>query len=132
MLKDNFEYNGNFNIKKLNYIDLGPTGADTLEIDIKDNLKFNYENDRIDFSITRTVAFNPPEVYELEVTLNSFLKEKLDSNYGGEVISKKEFIENFEIPISNVCSRISAIISNITVYSGPPLITPPQLIEESK
>lgn len=131
MLNDFFEFNNFYVIKNLNYKETFSIDEPPEEIEIKDDLSFDYTGDEIRFTITRKISFKPISIFDVDISIESVLLEVEDSKYNGEKISIEEFIENFDVPISSVCARISAIISSITSASNnAPLITPPQLLLE--
>ncbi len=132
MILDNFEFNNVVNLKSIVY------NEKTVEkmpekISVNDDFEYTYDGDGILILVTRKVCFEPDSIFDITVKADTFLSEKEESDYDKKELSSEEFLEGFEPVLNNICSRISTIISVITMASSnTPLITPPQIISEEQ
>lgn len=132
MISENFEFLNIIVVKNVTYNNY-PIEGETEQLQISDDINFDYGESGMRISITRKVWFEPNPIFDLEVTIETYLEEKEDSTYDKRELSVEELIENFEQPIGAVCAKISAIISTMTMFSNDaPLVTPPNLINSDK
>ena len=127
---NNFEFTNIVNLKNIEYNEnIVETIPD--EIQVSDSFQFSYDGEGLEIIITRKVWFTPVSLFDVSITAVTYLQETPNSNYNGKKISNDDFIREFEPVLSNMCSRISSIISIITMTSqNAPLITLPQLITD--
>lgn len=132
-LKNGFEFSNFYIIKNISYRDIFPFDDKESELQITDSIDTNYDNEnkKLYFTITRKISFEPSSLFDLEVSISSLLTKKEKFNYDSREMSTNDFVDTFGEEICTVCSRISTIISSVTMMSNNvPLVTPPQLIIE--
>lgn len=132
MILDNFEINNKINIKSVNYqeanMDIAPE-----KLMCSDTIEYSYDGKGIKIQIKRSVFFEPTAVFDIVITAETYLKEKNSSKYDKKELEFDDFYKEFEPIITAICSRISTVISVITMASNlTPLITPPQLTQDSQ
>lgn len=101
-----------------------------------DNIEALLQEDGIKLSVTRTLKFDPEELFELVVSFGAvvFFDEKKKNDYNwNEVDLADEFRRNGEFVTGNLMHRISLLIAEITAsYGQAPLVLPPVLAEEER
>ena len=101
-----------------------------------DNIETILQGDNVRVIVTRTLRFDPQEIFELSVSFGVILKFKSDKmkEYDWATINlSDEFRENGQFALGNLLSRITLLISEITSsYGQPPLILPPQISPRKK
>lgn len=95
-----------------------------------DRLETNEISDeQLEVKVTRSLAFAPDDLYSLNVTFVAVLSYNMDKKKELEELSSdlsNELINNGQFFLSNIMSRISLLISDITAsYGQPPVISPP-------
>lgn len=92
-----------------------------------DNLKALTQEDGIRIIVTRTLTFDPEALFVLNVSFGADLKfnERKSEYEWSEINLAEEFGENGDFVITQLMSRISLLIGQITSSFGqPPLILP--------
>lgn len=89
------------------------------------------DNDRLLVSVTRSLHFDPDDLFELSVTFCVVLAYS-DSNKAKQdfedIDLASEFIKNGQFALANIMVRLSLLIANITSSFGQPAImTPPAI-----
>ncbi len=118
---------------KLVTVESNPERANTV---IRDSLNTELINDNKDLRVvfTRNISFEPQKLYELSVSFGAIYSFK-DSYTYKEVIDidfTKLVIHSNNILFSNIISRTSMLISQITSSHGQyPLVTPPLFLTEN-
>lgn len=97
-----------------------------------DNLSAQMISDStLQVKITRKLEFTPDDLYSLSVTfivLLQIVDEKNEELASLENLSM-ELVKGGHFFLSDIMSRISALISDITASFGqPPVVTPPSLV----
>ncbi len=86
--------------------------------------------------VTRTLAFEPAELFSLKVSFGAILTFNPENkgDYDWQAINMaRELRNNGDFVIKNLIGRISLQIAQITSsYGQPPLILPPEIAKENK
>ena len=101
----------------------------------QDNIRVLLEDDGVKVTLTRSVKFEPPELFELVVSYGSLLSfnEKKDEIDWSSINLAEEFRENGAFVTTQLMSRIALLIGEITSsYGQEPLILPPRMVKERK
>lgn len=101
----------------------------------QDNIRVLLEDDGVEITLTRSVKFEPPELFELVVSYRSLLSfnEKKDEIDWSSINLAEEFRENGAFVTTQLMSRIALLIGEITSsYGQEPLILPPRMVKERK
>lgn len=100
------------------------------EIVVKDSFKItNFDESELKIDITREVGFTPSGIFL--ISINGEVIIKYEKSIEGLVIDETYITNNIRdiVVEADLMSYISAIISNISTFSGQlPIITPPVLI----
>ena len=100
----------------------------------QDNLNASMHQDGVRIIITRTLSFEPAELFNLSVSLGADLKFsdlRTDSNWN-DINLAEEFMKNGDFITSQLMSRISLLIGEITSSFGQaPLILPAGLAKNN-
>lgn len=84
---------------------------------------------KLQVSITRSLVFDPDDLYTLSVTYVAVLKFKADRKEELKALSdnlSKDLLNYGQFFMSNIMARMSLLISEITSsYGQPPVVTPP-------
>lgn len=100
----------------------------------QDNVNASLNEDGVRILITRHVKFDPEKIFTLSVTFGADLKftdRKLDYNWK-DINLNEEFMENGDFVTSQLVSRISLIIGEITSSFGQqPLLLPAFLAKKN-
>lgn len=132
MLLDNFDFRNVVTLRNISYNENNVEGNPE-EIKICDDFEYSYDGNGISIVITRKVWFEPVSVFDIEIKAETYLTEIEDSTYDKSEIELDQFLSEFEPILNHMCSKISSIISIITMASdNTPLITPPQIISEEQ
>lgn len=101
----------------------------------QDNLKALTQEDGIRIIVTRTLTFDPEALFVLNVSFGADLKfneRKSEYEWSGINLAE-EFGENGDFVITQLMSRISLLIGQITSSFGqPPLILPAVIAKKGK
>jgi hypothetical protein len=96
-----------------------------------DNIQATLLPEQVRIIITRTVQFDPCDIFKLSVSFGAILRFKEDkkSDYDWDSINlANEFKENGGFVTDNLMTRISLLISEITAsYGQPPIVLPPRI-----
>lgn len=101
----------------------------------QDNLKALTQEDGIRIIVTRTLTFDPEALFVLNVSFGADLKfnERKTEYEWSEINLAEEFGENGDFVITQLMSRISLLIGQITSSFGqPPLILPAVIAKKGK
>ena len=101
----------------------------------QDNLKALTQEDGIRIIVTRTLTFDPETLFVLNVSFGADLKfnERKSEYEWSEINLAEEFGENGDFVITQLMSRISLLIGQITSSFGqPPLILPAVIAKKGK
>jgi len=86
-------------------------------------------DEQLEVKVTRSLAFDPDDLYNLNVTFVAILSYNMDRKKELKELSSdlsKDLISDGQFFLSNIMSRISLLISDITAsYGQPPIISPP-------
>lgn len=97
---------------------------DNIQVDV--NIKLG-----VRVTVTRTLKFDPQELFELSVSFGALLKfvpEKKDELEWNKINLAEEFKNNGQFVTGNLMGRISLLIAQITSSFGqPPIILPPKI-----
>lgn len=133
-LKDYFSDSYEFMLSSANYqAKFGPIDPANQKLIVLDNIEvFHQENNIIKVDFTRTVNFQPEQIFELSVTFSIFLSAKNQSD-NLKQLKDSDIIETLSVgtsPITtNIMSRMSLLIAQITSSFGQmPLSTAPLFI----
>lgn len=94
-----------------------------------DNINVEISNNDVKIIVTRSLYFDPEEIFRLSVAFGANLKfdsKKVNEYNWNEINLAEEFRENGEFVTDNLMSRISLLIAQITSSFGQqPLLLPP-------
>lgn len=94
------------------------------------------DNTSLTLLISRSLVFEPNEVFSLYVSFGAILKFKedtLDEVDWSKVNLSEEFKENGGFVTTNLSNRISTLIANITSSFGqPPILLPPAFVSSKQ
>jgi len=96
----------------------------------QDNIRADSNNDSVRIILTRTLKFDPEELFSLSVSFGAILKftDRKDEIKWSDINLAEEFKENGNFIIPQLMSRISLLIGQITSsYGQQPLILPPNI-----
>lgn len=86
-------------------------------------------DEHLEVKVSRSLAFEPDDLYNLNVTFVAVLSYNMDKKKELKELSSdlsKDLISNGQFLLSDIMSRISLLISDITAsYGQPPVISPP-------
>lgn len=101
-----------------------------------DQLEVSVNEEHVKLKITRSLVFEPNELFELNVSFGAILKfnQKVKNEYNwNEMNLAEEFKENGDFVTVNLMTRISLLVSQITSSFGQiPIILPPQLASKTE
>lgn len=127
-----FESKYEYALKEINYRTIpSPKDEVLCQQTLNDNLVGQIDqNNKLHLLYTRTVFFQPEYIYSLKISYEIHLTFKksavITPVQDGEYWAKRFLNEQTNL-FTDICSRISLIISNITNSDGKsPLILPPQ------
>lgn len=94
-----------------------------------DNINVEISNNDVKIIVTRSLYFDPEEIFRLSVAFGANLKfdsKKVNEYNWNDINLAEEFRENGEFVTDNLMSRISLLIAQITSSFGqqPLLLTP--------
>lgn len=99
--------------------------TDTLSVEVTD--------DTVIVTLSRSLNFDPDKLFSLSVSFGAILKynpDKKDEINWNDVNLAQEFRVNGRFALSNLSSRISLLIGQITSsYGQPPLILPAGIVQ---
>ena len=101
----------------------------------QDNLKVMTNEDGVRIIVTRTLMFEPEELFALNVSFGADLKfnERKAEHEWTEINLAEEFGENGDFVTAQLMSRISLLIGQITASFGQqPLILPSVISKKGK
>ena len=101
----------------------------------QDNLKVMTNEDGVRIIVTRTLMFEPEELFALNVSFGADLKfnERKAEHEWTEINLAEEFGENGDFVTAQLMSRISLLIGQITASFGQqPLILPSVIAKKRK
>ena len=101
----------------------------------QDNLKVMTNEDGVKIIVTRTLMFEPEELFALNVSFGADLKfnERKAEHEWTEINLAEEFGENGDFVTAQLMSRISLLIGQITASFGQqPLILPSVIAKKGK
>lgn len=94
------------------------------------------ENNKVKVIVTRSLQFDPPEMFQLSVSFGTDLKlhpQRLGEYDWSTLNLAEEFRDNGQFVTDNLMSRISLLIAQITSSFGQqPLILPPTVAKASE
>lgn len=94
-----------------------------------DNINVEISNNDVKIIVTRSLYFDPEEIFRLSVAFGANLKfdsKKVNEYNWNDINLAEEFRENGEFVTDNLMSRISLLIAQITSSFGQqPLLLPP-------
>lgn len=132
-INDYFENDFEFYLDKIDYSHKQKT-SDTNEYSLNcfDRLETEeITENKLKVSITRSLVFDPDDLYTLSITFVVILKFNMNKKDELKRLStdiSKDLINNGQFFMSNIMARISLLISDITAsYGQPPVITPPSM-----
>lgn len=130
-INEYFENDYEFYLDKVDYTHKQKT-SDTIEYSLNcyDKLETKeLSENRLQVSVTRSLVFDPDDLYTLSVTYVVVLKFKSGKKDELKSLSNdlsKDLINYGQFFLSNIMARMSMLISEITgSYGQPPVITPP-------
>lgn len=130
-INDYFENDYEFYLDKVDYTHKQKT-SDTTEYSLNcyDKLETKeLSENRLQVSVTRSLVFDPDDLYTLSVTYVVVLKFKSGKKDELKSLSNdlsKDLINYGQFFLSNIMARMSMLISEITAsYGQPPVVTPP-------
>lgn len=96
-----------------------------------DNIKADVEGDEVRITVTRSLEFEPNELFELSISFGAVLKfepqKKKEYNWH-EINMAEEFKNNGEFVTVNLMNRITLLIAQITSSFGQtPIVLPPSV-----
>ena len=124
-LADYFEEQQEFYLDKISYnrIEIGVQASKHM-LNCIDRIEANVNEDIVKLTVSRTIKFDPEEIFKLTVIYGAILKFKWR-----EIDLAKEFKENGGFVLENLISRASLLIAEITSSFGqPPVILPPVVV----
>lgn len=132
-LADYFEEQQEFYLDKISYnrIEIGVQASKHM-LNCIDRIEANVNEDIVKLTVSRTIKFDPEEIFKLTVIYGAILKfkkEKKEDYIWREIDLAKEFKENGGFVLENLISRASLLIAEITSSFGqPPVILPPVVV----
>lgn len=121
-----------FSLKDISYTKVETEEEQECELEITDTISADINGDSLIVTFVRNVCFKPEAIFDLKVAFDIILfinEEKLEE--AKRIDWSKTLIENPNMYLGNVVSRISQLIAVITAsYGQQPLITPPKPITE--
>nr|DAM90370.1 MAG TPA: Protein-export protein secB, Greek key beta sheet.35A [Caudoviricetes sp.] len=132
-LADYFEEQQEFYLDKISYnrIEIGVQAPKHM-LNCIDRIEANVNEDIVKLTVSRTIKFDPEEIFKLTVIYGAILKfkkEKKEDYKWREIDLAKEFKENGGFVLENLISRTSLLIAEITSSFGqPPVILPPVVV----
>lgn len=131
---DYFKDEYQFSLKNVSYSKVESEVPTECELKITDTIDVEINDDLLNIMFTRNVYFEPVSMFKLKVifdivlNFNEEMKEKATSINWSQTL-----LDNPNIYLGNVVSRISHLIAEITASFGQqPLITPPNPISEDE
>lgn len=130
-LADYFESEHEYYLQQINYKRLDSEPDTNYSLDGIDIINTDVSNNTVFITATRKFTFEPEGIFEIEVSFGAILtlaKEKQNDLDWENINLAEEFKENGDFVLSNLMSRISLLIAQITSSFGrQPLITPPNV-----
>lgn len=112
--------------------DRKPASESSYQLKCTDNINATISGEMLNIIITRSLVFEPDEVFSLSVSFGANLKfkEELYREVDWSKINlSEEFKNNGNFVLSNISNRISALIANITSSFGQvPIVLPPAFV----
>ena len=132
-LKKAFEQNKKYRLIEMKYETIPADEDEEYELNCCDDIQAEFIDDNIiEIVFTRRMSFSPEGIFKIEVKLGELLVVKDSVNIDLDEL-KKEIIDNEEGEISNLVSRASLMIAQVTSSCGKqPVITPPCFVPESE
>lgn len=99
----------------------------------QDNVKASLNDEGVRIIVTRSLVFEPEEIFTMSVSFGTDLKfnERKSEHDWGSINLAEEFRENGDFVTAQLMSRISLIIGQITSSFGQqPLIIQPMLAKK--
>ncbi len=123
------------NFERFDVILQPPNGEITLNC--TDNIVATVKDDEgVEIILTRKLTFVPEQLFGLEISFGAdlkFVKEKAKEINWREINLADEFRDNGDFILSNLLSRISLLVAQITSSFGQtPLIIPPSMPKTQK
>lgn len=115
-----------------------PTLNTSYQLKCTDEITASISDDSksVNLIISRSLVFEPNEVFSMYVSFGANLKFKEDTYEEvdwSKVNISEEFKENGDFVTSNLSVRISTLIANITSSFGqPPILLPPAFVSSKK
>lgn len=132
-INEYFESDYDFYLDKVSYIHKQKTtSTDEYKLNCNDRLEAKeISDDRLQVSVTRSLVFDPDDLYSISVTFVAVLKYKMDKKDELKSLSddlSRDLLAYGQFFMSNIMARISLLISEITSsYGQPGVITPPAM-----
>lgn len=101
----------------------------------QDNVKVSVNDDGVRIIVTRSLVFEPEEIFTMSVSFGTDLKfNERKSEYDWKTINlAEEFRENGDFVTAQLMSRVSLIIGQITSSFGQqPIILQPALVKTNQ
>ena len=101
----------------------------------QDNVKVSLNDDGVRIIVTRSLVFEPEEIFSMSVSFGTDLRfNERKSEYDWKTINlAEEFRENGDFVTAQLMSRVSLIIGQITSSFGQqPLILQPVLVKTNQ
>ena len=137
-LKDYFSDSYEFMLSSANYqVKSAPIDPTNQKLMILDNIEvFRRSNHTIKVDFTRSVNFQPEQLFELSVKFSIFLSPKntsIDLNQLSDSAIIESLTTGSSVITNNIMSRISLLIAQITSSFGQmPLSTAPLFLQKKK
>lgn len=133
-LKDLFEEQHTFYLNKAEYVRLAEPTELNVGLVCNDSVEAKKENEHVKLIYKRSVGFRPECLYKIEVEFGAELTIKPDKKGlldDTEVDLQAEFIQNGAFVLSNLISRASHLIGDLSASFGQqPIITPPTILNK--
>ena len=108
------------------------SGINEYTLCCKDDIKVDSCEENIKLTVTRSLRFDPEEVFELSISFGAILeynKDKKTEMDWENINLADEFRENGQFVLNNLMSRIALLVANITSTGGQlPIIVPTNIV----
>lgn len=138
MIKNLIEYfqpEQEFYLQNISYNRLEKNEQEKHTLNCFDNIQVDKSENEVRITVTRSLKFDPEELFSLNVSFGAVLKFVLErkNEYDWNKINlAEEFKNNGEFVTGNLMSRISLLIAQITSSFGQqPIVLPPSVAQES-
>lgn len=137
-LQDYFRPEQEIFLDKLNYKRIENTNnkvSKEFTLLCQDNVKVSVNDDGVRIIVTRSLVFEPEEIFTMSVSFGTDLKfNERKSEYDWKTINlAEEFRENGDFVTAQLMSRVSLIIGQITSSFGQqPIILQPALVKTNQ